>query len=157
MNMMQDGVDVYCLPEGACCNADKERRSPLDLEECPQMEEVCTGDCPYYSEDNRKSAMPEQTITLRSSNSTFVEIALYKQAGFFKINENEKSITYALITKKLNSIFPYQIETISISDIDFNNMLIFNKEDGTVKMNGCFDLYTMDIIIRRMKELGFHE
>lgn len=35
MIMMQDGVEVYCLPDGACCEADEKIRSPLNVEECP--------------------------------------------------------------------------------------------------------------------------
>lgn len=48
--MMQDEVSVYCLPEGACCEADERKRSPLELDECPNGCEVCTGDCMYYTE-----------------------------------------------------------------------------------------------------------
>lgn len=51
MIMMQDGVEVYCLPDGACCVADEKKRSPLDVEECPEGFEECTGDCMYYAED----------------------------------------------------------------------------------------------------------
>lgn len=51
MTMMQDGVEVYCLPDGACCRADEEKRNPLYLEECPIGCEECTGDCMYYEEN----------------------------------------------------------------------------------------------------------
>lgn len=51
MTMMQDGVDVYCLPDGAYCAADGKGRSPLDMDECPIGCEVCEGDCYYYHED----------------------------------------------------------------------------------------------------------
>jgi hypothetical protein len=50
MKMTQDGVDIYCLPDGAKCYADEEERSPLDLLRCPEGEEVCTGDCCFYTE-----------------------------------------------------------------------------------------------------------
>lgn len=50
MDMRQDGVGVYCLPDTAHCRADKERRSPIDIDECPMGYDECTGDCYYYAE-----------------------------------------------------------------------------------------------------------
>jgi len=50
MDMIQDGVEIYCLPDGARCGADENKRSPLDLDECPVGCEVCTGDCMHYGE-----------------------------------------------------------------------------------------------------------
>lgn len=49
--MMQDEVEIYCLPDGACCELDEMGRSPLDLEECLMGAEECTGDCMYYAEN----------------------------------------------------------------------------------------------------------
>lgn len=54
MEMIQDGVEVYCLPDNAYCEADEEHRSPLDIDECPIGNEECCGDCYYYREDNDK-------------------------------------------------------------------------------------------------------
>ena len=51
MRMMHNGVDIYCLLDGAHCKADEEKRSPLDIEECPNGEQTCCGDCFYYAED----------------------------------------------------------------------------------------------------------
>lgn len=56
LDMIQDGVEVYCLPDDNFCLADEKHRSPLNLEECPIGERHCTGDCFYYSED------PEERI-----------------------------------------------------------------------------------------------
>lgn len=50
MVMMQDSVKVGCLPDGACCEADEEKRSPLDIDDCPKEHEVCDGNCMYYGE-----------------------------------------------------------------------------------------------------------
>lgn len=50
MDMMQDGVEVFCLPDSAKCCADEEERSPLDIDECPMGYVECTGDCGYYAE-----------------------------------------------------------------------------------------------------------
>mgnify|MGYP005757915041 CR=1 FL=1 len=50
MEMIQDGVRVYCLPDGAVCRADEEKRSPLDIDVCPFRYEICTGDCDQYDE-----------------------------------------------------------------------------------------------------------
>lgn len=50
MDMIEDGVDVYCLPDTAHCRADEEKRNPLELEECPIGCDVCIGDCYYYAE-----------------------------------------------------------------------------------------------------------
>lgn len=50
MEMKQDRVRVFILPESAHCKADEERRSPLDIEECPMGHEECDGDCFYYGE-----------------------------------------------------------------------------------------------------------
>jgi len=49
MEVYQDGVPVYCLPEEARCELDPEGRNPLELDECPLGEKFCT-DCLYYSE-----------------------------------------------------------------------------------------------------------
>nr|DAY46214.1 MAG TPA: PulE-GspE/GspE The type II secretory pathway [Caudoviricetes sp.] len=48
--MMQDGVEVYCLPDTAHCKADEQKRNPLDIDECPEGCEECTGDGYYYAE-----------------------------------------------------------------------------------------------------------
>lgn len=50
MTMLQDGVDVYCLPDNAYCAADDEKRSPLDIDDCSNGCEVCEGDCYYYQQ-----------------------------------------------------------------------------------------------------------
>lgn len=54
MNMVQDGVDIYCLPDNAYCGADDEKRNPLDLDECPIGETECCGYCYWYHEDAHK-------------------------------------------------------------------------------------------------------
>lgn len=51
MEMVQDGVEVYCLPDNTYCNADEEKRGPLDIDDCPLGREVCSGDCFHYRED----------------------------------------------------------------------------------------------------------
>lgn len=51
MKMLQDGVDVYCLPDNAYCSADDKKRSPLDIDDCPIGCGTCDGDCYYYHED----------------------------------------------------------------------------------------------------------
>lgn len=55
MIMIQDGVQVYCLPDNAYCDADKEKRSPLDLgwNECPNGNDICSGECPHYKEEEK--------------------------------------------------------------------------------------------------------
>lgn len=50
MRMIQGGVTVGILPDGAYCSADEARQSPLDMDECPLGKEECEGDCFYYSE-----------------------------------------------------------------------------------------------------------
>lgn len=54
MELAQDGVEVYCLPDNAYCNADEEKRSPFDIDDCPIGCDVCSGDCYYYREDDEK-------------------------------------------------------------------------------------------------------
>lgn len=49
MDMVRDGVQVLC-PIGFC-KADKNKRNPEDIEECPIGCNVCSGDCFYYSEE----------------------------------------------------------------------------------------------------------
>ena len=34
MEMYQDGVPIYALPDGAICKADERKRSPLDIDVC---------------------------------------------------------------------------------------------------------------------------
>ena len=48
---MQMKHDAICLPDGAVCKADEERRNPLDIEECPYGHEICDGDCYFYDEE----------------------------------------------------------------------------------------------------------
>ena len=50
MEMYQDKVPVYALPENAVCKADEYKRSPLDIDICPFGHEICTGDCYQYEE-----------------------------------------------------------------------------------------------------------
>lgn len=54
MELIQDGVDVYCLPDNAYCNADEEKRNPIDIDNCPIGCEVCSGYCYNYREDEDK-------------------------------------------------------------------------------------------------------
>nr|DAJ15791.1 MAG TPA: hypothetical protein [Siphoviridae sp. ctqOv4] len=51
MIMTQNEVEIYCLPDGACCELDEDKRSPLDIKECPLGYKECTGDCMYYTEN----------------------------------------------------------------------------------------------------------
>lgn len=53
MEMWQDGIEVYCLPNGARCELDLEGRSPLEMEDCPLGKDYCSGDCLLYTEQNR--------------------------------------------------------------------------------------------------------
>lgn len=50
MEVYQDGVPVYVLPEWAVCKADEDKRSPIDIDVCPFGCEMCTGDCDQYEE-----------------------------------------------------------------------------------------------------------
>ncbi len=54
MRMVQDGVDVYCLPDNAYCDADEGKKSPIDIDRCPIGCQTCSGDCHYYREDDRE-------------------------------------------------------------------------------------------------------
>lgn len=51
MEMYQDGVQVFCLPDNACCSRDEKLRNPLDIDVCPIDNEICNGDCFYYCEE----------------------------------------------------------------------------------------------------------
>ena len=51
MEMYQDGVRVWYLPDGAICKACEEKQSPLDIDECPMGHDICDGDCFYYDEE----------------------------------------------------------------------------------------------------------
>lgn len=68
LRVTYDGVDVYCLPDNALCKLDDERRSPLEMDECPYGCDECGGDCPYYAEDSEenwisvKDALPKPYI-----------------------------------------------------------------------------------------------
>lgn len=50
MEMYQDGVPVYVLPDGAQCLLDDEGRDPLDLDKCPCGYDICSGSCAWYAE-----------------------------------------------------------------------------------------------------------
>lgn len=52
MEMYQDGVRVWCLPDSAHCRGDELGRSPLDIgdDECPLGCLECSGMCEYYEE-----------------------------------------------------------------------------------------------------------
>lgn len=54
MEFVQDGVEVYCLPDNAYCNADEEKRNLLDIDDCPIGCNVCSVDCYHYREDDDK-------------------------------------------------------------------------------------------------------
>lgn len=53
MEMYQDGVPVYVLPDGAICKADEYKRSPLDIDNCPLGNEICDKclTCHWYCDD----------------------------------------------------------------------------------------------------------
>lgn len=51
MTVMQDGIEVFVLPDGARCVAGVKEQNPLDIDECPYGHDICDGDCMYYSEE----------------------------------------------------------------------------------------------------------
>lgn len=51
MEVYQDGIEVHCLPDGAVCKVDEEKRSPLDIDYSPIGCDFCTGDCIEYTEE----------------------------------------------------------------------------------------------------------
>lgn len=53
MEMYQDGVHVLNLPDNARCELDEYKRSLLEIEQCPEGKEYCTGDCFYYTEEDQ--------------------------------------------------------------------------------------------------------
>ena len=52
MDIMQDGVEVYCLPDTARCTL--ANKSQFDIDNCPDGNVFCTGDCFYYTEEKEK-------------------------------------------------------------------------------------------------------
>lgn len=54
MDIYQDGVPVYVLPDVAVCKADAEKRNPLDIDVCPMGYDVCIGGCEKYDEELEK-------------------------------------------------------------------------------------------------------
>ena len=60
MKVVQDGVDVYILPDNAYCELDKQKRSPLEMDDCPCGYEVCGGTCYYYQEDEEKREVDKE-------------------------------------------------------------------------------------------------
>lgn len=50
MKMKHDGIEIYCLPDGAKCCADDRKRNPLYIDQCPMGYEECCGDCEQYAE-----------------------------------------------------------------------------------------------------------
>lgn len=61
MLMIQDGIEVYCLPDGACCEVDENHRSPLDLDDCPLGYETCNtqSDLRLEDKDGKNPEMQE--------------------------------------------------------------------------------------------------
>lgn len=51
MEMYQDGVPIYVIPDVAVCKADERKRNPLDIDVCPMGYEACVDGCDKYDED----------------------------------------------------------------------------------------------------------
>ena len=87
-------VSVTCLPDTACCKADEERRSPLELNRCPLGCETCSGDCEHYSEDptdKLKNTLeldfgPGNTLFYKTDMTTAKEALYELQDGTPRIN-----------------------------------------------------------------------
>ena len=46
-----DGIDIYVLPDNACCCASDESVSPTELLDCPLGNNICHPDgCVHYDE-----------------------------------------------------------------------------------------------------------
>ena len=41
MEMYQDAVEIFCLPDSAKCCADEEERNPLEIYRCPEGNKEC--------------------------------------------------------------------------------------------------------------------
>lgn len=50
MEMKYDGVGCCIIPDNAKCKLTG--KNPSDMEECPDNQEYCCGDCFYYAEDD---------------------------------------------------------------------------------------------------------
>ena len=64
MEMKHDGVNIYCLPDGARCCADDKERCQLDLDVCPIGNEECDGDCEFYEEYEDEPSKEDILATL---------------------------------------------------------------------------------------------
>lgn len=50
MEIMHDGVEIFCLPDNAHCKA--ARRDIFDVDDCPKGLDVCDpASCEYYTEE----------------------------------------------------------------------------------------------------------
>lgn len=55
MRVFQDEVEVGILPDTARCKL--ACKCPFDIEECPDGNEFCSGNCYYYTEDSEEAAV----------------------------------------------------------------------------------------------------
>lgn len=51
MEIYQDRVEVYVLPEYAKCKADQYNRNPLYMDVCPYGFDICVEGCDQYEEE----------------------------------------------------------------------------------------------------------
>ena len=50
MEVIQDDVEVLCLPDNAQCCAEEEKIGIANIDKCSIGRDACIGDCPYYCE-----------------------------------------------------------------------------------------------------------
>ena len=71
VEMFEDGVEAYVLPDDNFCLADEEHRSPLELGKCPLGHDYCSGDCFYYSEEPKDKKEQEDVFRNEDEEDEF--------------------------------------------------------------------------------------
>lgn len=95
MRVESNGVGVYCLPDNACCKADDEKRSPLELDLCPLGYDVCDGDCDQYSEDEIDKLQNVLKLIFASGNTlSFATNKMTAKEALYELQDTTPRINW---------------------------------------------------------------
>lgn len=95
-------------------------------------------------------------MELTNKTPTVAEKEMYLYAGFYVVEETDIYIEYAVCytINGLRKEFPLKL-TMDDLHIDYDEMLIFDKSSERVKVNTYVDAKLLNLIAKRMDELGW--
>ena len=96
-------------------------------------------------------------MKLMNQEPTETEELLFYYYGLYVVESSEETVKYAPVhTENRSKTFPNAIEIDEVM-IEWDNSVTFDKTSETVMLNSFCDIDEVNLILKRMEELGFQK